>query len=281
MIVYQAYRFALDPTPRQQGALASHVGGARFAYNWGLGLVQQRLDERAAGQNVEVPWTLPALRREWNRAKAGVAPWWAENSKEAYGSGLDALARGLRNWVDSKQGRRAGAHVGFPRPKRKGRGRQACRFTTGAIRVEPDRHHVTLPRLGRLKTHESTRKLARRLEQGTARILAATISQQGGRWFVSFTCQVQRAERRPRRPTATVGVDVGVTQLAVLSSGERIANPRPLTAALGRLGRTSRQLARQQGPRAARWDTAPTVGGLAKVPAGAGPPPCPCGQPAR
>ena len=30
-----------------------------------------------------------------------------------------------------------------------------------------------------------------------------------------------------------------------------------------------------------RWDTAPTVGGLAKDPAGAGPPPCPCGQPAR
>jgi putative transposase len=250
VIVYQAYRFALDPTPRQQGALASHGGGARLAYNWGLELVQQRLDERAAGQNVEVPWTLPALRREWNRAKAGVAPWWAENSKEAYGSGLGALARGLRNWLDSKQGRRAGAHVGFPRPKRKGRGRQACRFTTGAIRVEPDRHHVTLPRLGRLKTHESTRKLARRLEQGTARILAATISQQGGRWFVSFTCQVQRAEQRPRRPAATVGVDVGVAQLAVLSSGERIANPRPLTAALGRLGRTSRQLARQQGPRA-------------------------------
>ena len=250
MIVYQAYRFALDPTPRQQGALASHVGGARFAYNWGLGLVQRRLDERAAGQDVEVPWTLPALRREWNRAKAGVAPWWAENSKEAYGSGLDALARGLRNWADSKQGRRAGARVGFPRPKRKGRGRQACRFTTGAIRVEPDRHHVTLPRLGRLKTHESTRKLARRLEQGTARILAATISQQGGRWFVSFTCQVQRAERRPRRPTATVGVDVGVAQLAVLSSGEQVANPAPLAAELRKLRRLSRRLARQQGPRA-------------------------------
>jgi putative transposase len=29
VIVHQAYRFALDPTPRQQGALASHVGAAR------------------------------------------------------------------------------------------------------------------------------------------------------------------------------------------------------------------------------------------------------------
>ena len=40
------------------------------------------------------------------------------------------------------------------------------RFTTGAIRVEPDRKHVVLPRLGRLKLHESARKLARRLESG-------------------------------------------------------------------------------------------------------------------
>jgi putative transposase len=94
--VHQAYRFALDPTPRQQRRLASHTGAARFAYNWGLALVEQRLEARAAGEDVQVPWTLPALRREWNQAKAQVAPWWAENSKEAYSSGLDALARALK-----------------------------------------------------------------------------------------------------------------------------------------------------------------------------------------
>jgi transposase len=265
VIVHQAYRFALDPTPRQQGALASHVGGARFAYNWGLELVKRRLDEHAAGQDVEVPWTLPALRREWNRAKAAVAPWWAENSKEAYSSGLDGLARGLRSWADSKQGRRAGARVGFPRRKRKGLGRSACRFTTGAIRVEADRHHVTLPRLGCLKTHESTRKLARRIEQGTGRILAATISQQGGRWFVSFTCQVHRAQRHPRRPAASVGVDVGVRHLAVLSSGKAVANPRPLAAELRNLRRMSRQLARQRGPRAPDGTLRPPSAGWRKT----------------
>jgi putative transposase len=86
----QAYRFALDPTPRQQGRLASAVGGARFAYNWGVELVKRRLDERAVGEEVQVPWTLAALRREWNRAKHQAAPWWADNSKEAYSSGLDA-----------------------------------------------------------------------------------------------------------------------------------------------------------------------------------------------
>ena len=81
--VMQAYQLALDPTTRQQRSLASHTGAARFAYNWGLELVTTRLDQRGAGQDVQVPWTLPALRREWNRAKHDVAPWWAENSKEA------------------------------------------------------------------------------------------------------------------------------------------------------------------------------------------------------
>ncbi len=162
MLVTQAYKFALDPTPRQQRALWSHCGAARRAYNWGLDLVKQRLDQRTAGMDVEVPWTLPALRREWNQAKDQVAPWWRANSKEAYNSGLDALARGLANWADSKRGRRKGPKVGFPNFKAKHRTRPACRFTTGAIRVGTDRHHVTLPRIGRLRTHESTRKLARR-----------------------------------------------------------------------------------------------------------------------
>ena len=109
--VMQAYRFALDPTPAQRRALASHCGAARVAHNWGLNLVKTRLDQRRAGENVEVPWTLPELRREWNLAKHEVAPWWAENSKEAYSSGLDGLARALKNWTDSRNGHRKGPLV--------------------------------------------------------------------------------------------------------------------------------------------------------------------------
>jgi putative transposase len=64
------------------------------------------------------------LRREWNRAKHDVAPWWSENSKEAY-SGLDALARALKNWSDARSGHRKGRPVGFPRRKKKRRA-QVC-----------------------------------------------------------------------------------------------------------------------------------------------------------
>jgi IS605 OrfB family transposase len=241
----QAYRFALDPTPRQQGSLASHAGGARFAYNWGLELVTTRLDQQKRGEGVRVPWTLPELRWEWNRAKEDVAPWWGESSKEAYNSGLDALARALKNWNDSRSGRRKGRPVGFPRRKTKRHAWVACRFTTGQIKVLPDRKHIQLPRIGVLKTHESTRKLARRLEQGTARILAATISCRADRWFVSFTVEVQRTIPARNGRTSVVGVDLGVRQLAVLSTGQRTANPRALEASLRRLRRLNRELARR------------------------------------
>jgi putative transposase len=244
--VTQAYRFALDPTPAQRRALASHCGAARVAYNWGRGLVQARLQQGRAGKVVEVPWTLPALRREWNRTKHQVAPWWAENSKEAYSSGLDGLARALANWVASRNGQRRGRPMGFPRAKKKGRSRDACRFTTGAIRVLSDRKHVQLPRIGVLKTHESTRKLARRLEHGTARILAATITRTAAHWFVSFTVEVERAIPTGNGNAGVVGVDVGIRHLAVLSTGLTIANPRALERSLHKLRRLNRELARRK-----------------------------------
>jgi putative transposase len=244
--VTQAYRFALDPTPRQRRALASHCGAARVAYNWGLKLVTKRLDQRRLDPTVDVPWTLPALRREWNRAKHQVAPWWAENSKEAYSSGLDGLARALKNFSDSKAGRRRGSPVRFPRRKRKGHCRDACRFTTGAIKVLDDRKHIQLPRIGMLKTHESTRKLARRLEQGTARILAATISRTADRWFVSFTVEVERAIPAGNGHNTVVGVDVGVRHLAVMSTGVVVPNPHALQQSRRKLRRLNRQFSRRK-----------------------------------
>ncbi|MFG1952024.1 hypothetical protein [Micromonospora sp. NPDC048830] len=154
----------------------AHAGAARVAYNWALARVKAVMDQRAAERTYGVPddqltptvsWSLPALRKAWNTAKADVAPWWAECSKEAFNTGLDALARGLNNWADSRTGRRAGRPAGFPRLKARRRTTPSVRFTTGAIRVAPDRKHVVLPRLGRLKLHESARKLARRVEAGT------------------------------------------------------------------------------------------------------------------
>ena len=255
-VVVQAYRFALDPTASQVRDLNRHAGAARFAFNWALAAVKANLDQRAAersygvaeqGLTAALGWTLPALRRAWNQAKGVVAPWWSGCSKEAYNSGLDGVARALKNFADSRSGKRAGRRVGFPRFRSRRRATPSVRFTTGTIRVEPDRSHVTLPRLGRIKTHESTRKLARRLEAGTARILSATVRCESGRWYCAFTVEVERTVPGPARPDATVGVDLGISTLAVLSTGQRVPNPAPLDAGLRKLRSAARAMSRRTG----------------------------------
>ncbi|HET8683595.1 MAG TPA: IS607 family element RNA-guided endonuclease TnpB [Micromonosporaceae bacterium] len=271
-MVMQAYRFALDPTPAQQRRLAAHAGAARFAFNWALAAVKANLAQRAAERSYGIAgdeltpalgWNLPALRRAWNQAKAEVAPWWAECSKEAFNTGLDALARALASFSASRSGRRAGRRIGFPRFRSRRRAVPSVRFTTGPIRVEADRRHITLPRLGAVKTHESTRKLARRIEAGTARILSATVRLAGGRWFCSFTVEVQRAGRGAAQPQAVAGVDVGITHLAVLSTGQTVPNPRHLGRARRKLRSACRTLSRRSGPdrrtgkrASARWTRA-------------------------
>jgi putative transposase len=245
--------------------LASHAGAARFAYNWGLGLVtgqiraQRALARLALRQGASpeeakawasevtgpVPWSLPALRRRWNQEKAEVAPWWAENSKEAYNSGLDALARALKGYFTSRSGQRGGKPLGFPKVNKKG-ARRSFGVTTASFGVI-DARHVRLPRIGTLRTKEPTTKLARELACGQARVASATVSEAGGRWYVSFTCEVERADIA-LRSAPVVGVDVGARSMAVLCSGEIVPAPKHLSRYDRRMARLQRECSRRRGP---------------------------------
>ena len=247
-----AYRYALDPTPAQERALRSHAGAARVAFNWGLARVKANLAQREAERSYGIAgaaltpalsWSLYSLRKDWNAAKDAVAPWWRECSKEAFNTGLDQLARALKNWGGSRTGKRKGRAVGFPRFRSKRKARLSMRFTTGAIRCEVA--HAVLPRLGRIKLHE-------RAATGGARILSATVRHERGRWFVSFTAEQDITRPAPRLPDAVAGVDLGIKALAVVATSEgevsEVANPRHLSRALRKVRRLSRAVSRRQGP---------------------------------
>ncbi len=260
----RAYLFALDPTEQQVAAFRSHCGAQRVAYNWCLARVlanwAQRRAEESYGLTGEAltPWINTSgysLRKAWNAAKADVAPWWSENSKEAYASGCANLATALAN--------RAAARARMPRFKSRRRSRLSCRFTTGAVGLGRDRRHIQLPVIGVVRTHESTRKLARHVEAGTARIRSATLSWQRGRWHVAFSVELPDPTPVERTGGRVVGVDLGIKSLAVLSTGEVIGNPRHLDQAQRELRRAQRTCARRRGPDrrtqqepSARWRTA-------------------------
>jgi putative transposase len=136
----------------------------------------------------------------------------------------------------------------MPRFKSKHRSRLSCRFTTGAFGLGPDRRHIRLPVIGLVRTCESTRKLARRVEAGTARIRSATLSVQRGRWHVGFSVELPDPTPAARTAGRVVGVDLGITSLAVLSTGQTVPNPRHLDHALKALRRIQRQVSRRRGP---------------------------------
>ncbi|MFJ3975657.1 IS607 family element RNA-guided endonuclease TnpB [Streptomyces sp. NPDC090021] len=262
--VVQAFRFALDPGASQETALRSHCGAARAAYNWAVGWVTASWWQRRAEETYGIPeesltgwrpWSLPSLRKAFNEAKhtdPRFSAWWEENSKEAYSTGLANASSAFDNYAKSKNGKRKGARMGVPRFKSKRKVRLACRFTTGTIRVDADGRHVTLPRLGTIRTHEPTVKLLGRVQAGTARILSATVRHERGRWFASFQVEVKRDIVRVARPDVAVGIDLGVKTLAVMadSTGEirTVANPGHYDAARKRLRRASRTVSRRQGP---------------------------------
>jgi putative transposase len=250
--VARGWRFEVETTsPTQRALIAQHFGARRFAYNWALAQVKANLDARAADPSVPpLGWSLPTLRKAWNQAKADVAPWWPCCSKEAYASGIADLITALHTWSASKQGRRAGARVGFPRFKARHRDRGRVRFTTDPMRLEPDRRHLTLPVIGKLRSKEITRSLERLVAKGRARVLSITLSEQGGRLFLSVATVVAQAPGRPSEPDARCGIDLGIgAEWAVVAHAddtiERIAHPAPWVGVQRQRRRITRQASRR------------------------------------
>lgn len=218
-----------------------------------------------------VPWNAYALRKVWNNEiKVWAAPWWAENSKEAYASGVAALASALDNFSKSRRGVLRGRPVGFPRHKRK-TSRRSFTVSTGCFGVA-DARHVRLPVIGVVRTKEPTVKLAALLDAGGARVLAATVSETAGRWFVSLRVEMASpaAKHRPD-PRRVAGVDLGVKTLATVvtltehadgtttETVEAVPNPKPLGRWQRKLARQARQMARRQPGSRRRAQTAASL----------------------
>jgi putative transposase len=244
-MICRAYRFALDPSASQERMLRSHAGAARFAWNWGLAKCTERYAAEARWYSAI---DLHRLRNAVKKADPALA-WWDENSKCAYQEAFRDLDRALRDFIKSKKGQRKGKRLGFPKAKKRGKCKDSFRFGTGVMRCSGTT--VTLPRLGAIRTHESTRKLARRLENGTARILSATVSRTAQRWFVSFTCEVDRpVPHYHARRGSSIGVDLGVKTLLTGADDTgkilTVDGPRPFRSSLRRLRRASRAHSRKQ-----------------------------------
>ena len=253
----QAFTFALDPTDEQSAQISRFFGARRKAFNWTLDQMKADLGHYRETGESSTPPSFYSLRKRWNAEKGTICVnqntgevWWPEVSKEVFADGVRGATDAYWRWQKSRAGKIKGRKVGFPRFKKRGRDRDRFSFTTGTMRLDADRRHLTLPVLGTLRTHENTRRIERLIALDRAKILGVTVSRQGERIIAAVRVSVARPQQAGvAQPDSTVGIDVGVRRLATVATineviGE-LANPRALEHRLKELRRLQRQRCRR------------------------------------
>jgi putative transposase len=233
MLVQRAYKTELDLNDQQVTACRQHAGAARWAYNWGLQVKQERYQASKGSP------TAIALHRELNALKKTQVPWMYSVSKCAPQEALwnldAAFAHFFRRCALKKQGKWKGT-LGYPQFKTKKKGLGSFRLTG---RIVVSANAIVLPRLGRLRLKERGYLPTRGVQ-----ILSATVSEQAGHWYVSL--QVEQEQAVPENTGPVVGIDLGVKSLAPLSDGEVIPNPRHVKRRVKKLKRLQRMVSRRQ-----------------------------------
>ncbi len=147
--VTRAIEVVLDPSPSQERLLRSYSGSMRAGYNWAIAAVRDNLNVRRDERDRGVPedeltpalsWSRASLVSRWREVPDETHPWHRDVSIHAFRTGLDNAALALKNFSDSRSGKRRGAKVGFPRFKDR-HSRQAVTFVELAAGVD-HRHWV-------------------------------------------------------------------------------------------------------------------------------------------
>lgn len=222
--VKRAFKYRFYPAPGQACELARTFGCVRLVYNMAL---------RARTE----AWTLRQERVNYHTTSAMLTAW-KKTDELAFLNDVSCVPlqqtlRHLHTAFTSFFAKRAR----YPRFKSKKKSRRCAEYTTSAFRYRDGR--LTLARM----TAPLDIVWSRPLPEG-ATLSTVTVSQDAaGRWFVSLLCEDQ-IERAPA--SGMVGVDAGLDSLLVLSTGEKVVNPKHERIDRAALARAQRNLARKE-----------------------------------
>lgn len=227
MSVRTAYKVRAYPDAEQTAVLSRTFGCVRLVWNKTLAVRQERYTTE--GRYTSYRETDAALSR-WK--KDPNLAFLSEVSSVPLQQTLRHQQAAFQSFFD-KRGR-------YPRFKSR-RGRQSAHYTRSAFRMKPDG-------LWLAKTSSPLRVAWSWPDIDMARLhptMVIVSREPDGRWYVTFSVDTDDPEPMPPNGE-TVGVDVGLTDFAVLSTGERIPNPRHMGKKARRLARYQRMMARKQ-----------------------------------
>jgi putative transposase len=224
MDIKKAYRFRFYPTPEQEQNLAKTFGCARFAYNYMLRL---RTDAWYKEQKRVGYHDTSSLLTELKKQPETI--WLNEVSSVPVQQSLMHLQTAFKNFFAKR--------TGYPTFKNK-HDKQSATYASTAFKW--DGKSLKLAKM----TAPLAIKWSRTLPKA-AKLTTATVSKDAaGRYFVSLLCD-DTVSPKPE-VSAKVGIDLGLTHFAILSTGEKIAAPNTFRKNEAKLAKLQRRLAKKQ-----------------------------------
>lgn len=220
----RAYRFRLYPTPEQETILAKTFGCARFAYN---DMLRLRIDawfqrQERVGYH-ETSAALTRLKKEPEFA------WLNEVSSVPVQQALRHLQTAFTNFFAKRA-----KHPAFKRKD----GPQSAEYTSSAFKW--DGKALRLAKMAEALAIRWSRTLPK-----AAKVTTVTVSRDtAGRYFVSMLCD-DTVSPKPKA-SGRVGIDLGLTHFAILSTGEKIAAPQTFRKHEAKLAKLQRRLAKKE-----------------------------------
>ena len=223
MLRHKAFKFRIYPNEEQQILIEKTIGCSRFVYNHFLNLWNNAYTETGKGLSYHSCSTLlPKMKQSEDTI------WLKEVDSIAIQSSIKHLADSFTRFFRKQNGR--------PRFKSKNNPVQSytTQLTNNNIAILG--HHIKLPKLGLVKLAKS--------KEPNGRILNATIRKNAsGKYFVSILCEEEIFEL-PKTNSA-IGIDLGITDFAILSDGQKIDNHQFTSNMEKKLTREQRKLSRR------------------------------------
>ena len=219
--MFKAYKYRIYPTLEQKEILAQHFGNCRWFWNYALNLCEKTYRETGKGLSRNaIQSLLPSLKKEYEWL--GIC----------YSQCLQVVALNLstayKNFFDKR--------AKYPRYKSK-HGKQSISYPQ-KVKIEGD--YIKFPgRVGKVYCRFS------REFEGT--IKTVTISKDpSNQYFASILIDDGKELPVTSVDGKAIGIDVGITHIAITSNGEKFSNPKWIALHEKNRIRKERKLARKQ-----------------------------------
>lgn len=229
----RGHRVRLYPTSQQEVQLSRTVGHCRYVYNE---LLRKSIDDyeewKEGRSNAKPNLSQNGLVNRIMELKPG-REWLNEVSANALQQSARDLGVAFKNFFDGI--RKGNRRAGYPQFHRRGRN-DSFRLPSVYYKIDGNRL-----KLSRIDTAIRVKWDSRGLPHGSSSVTVTRTAQ--GHWYASFVVPYDGSRTCGE---GTIGIDLGIGDLAVMSDGTKITNPKYYQRDLRKLKHAQRRLARRR-----------------------------------